>query len=95
MITDGGRGPGYGNRVRKYLQPVFAVPYGAALAIFVVAVIFFGWFGFWLGVAVLALVKVGRWAVPLIKLSYRQEPSAAPVDAPIEFSDDGSVDASR
>jgi len=65
--------------VRQYLRPGFAVPYGIALAVFAVAVIFFGWAGFWLGVAVLVLVRVARWGVPLIRLSYQeprdQEPS--------------------
>ncbi len=70
-------GSGYGNRVRRYLQPGFVVAYGVVTAIFVVAVIFFGWFGFWLGLAVLALVKVARWGIPLIKLSYQRQPPAA------------------
>jgi hypothetical protein len=56
----------------KYLRPAFAVPYGVALAVFVVAVIFFGWAGFWLGVAVLLRVRVARWGVPLIGLSYQE-----------------------
>lgn len=80
--------------MRNYLRPAFVVPYGVAAAIFVVAVIFFGWFGFWLGLAVLALVKVARWGVPLIKLSYQQGPPSANAtaadDAPSE-----PVDASR
>ena len=57
--------------MRQYLRPGFAVPYGIALAIFVVAVVFFGWAGFWLGLAVLVLVKVARWGIPLIRLSYQ------------------------
>ena len=88
MITDDGavgrmaaapsvpRAPRYGRPVRTYLRPGFAVPYGLALAVFIVAVIFFGWAGFWLGLAVLVLVKVARWGLPLIKLSYAPAPTA-------------------
>lgn len=52
------------------------MPYGVALAITVVATVFFGWAGFWLGVAVIVLVRLWRWGVPLIKLSYAPPPDA-------------------
>ena len=68
--------------MRQYLRPGFAVPYGIALAVFAVAVIFFGWAGFWLGVAVLVLVRVARWGVPLIRLSY-QKPSHQEMAPPV------------
>jgi hypothetical protein len=60
--------------VRNYLRPAFAIPYGVALAVAVVLIVFFGWAGFWLGLAILALVRVTRWGVPLIKLSYAPVP---------------------
>jgi len=52
--------------VRKYLRPGFAAPYGVATALAVVSIVFFGWAGFWLGLAIVALVKAARWGVPLI-----------------------------
>jgi fatty acid desaturase len=67
--------------VRKHLRPGFAIPYGVALAILVVAVVFFGWAGFWLGLAVLVLVKTACWGVPLIKLSYHHGESPASAQA--------------
>lgn len=49
------------------------IVYGLALALAIAATVFFGWAGFWLGVALVLLAKVGVWAVPLIKLSYRRD----------------------
>lgn len=62
--------------MRSYLRPGFAIPYGVVLALAVVLIVFFGWAGFWLGLAIFALVKVARWGLPLIKLSYAPAPSA-------------------
>jgi len=50
------------------------IAYGVATAIAIVAIVFFGWAGLWLGVVVLALTKAGIWGVPLIKLSYARRP---------------------
>jgi hypothetical protein len=63
--------------VRSYLRPRFAIPYGVVLALAVVLIVFFGWAGFWLALAIFALVKVTRWGVPLIKLSYGPKPDDA------------------
>jgi len=46
------------------------IAYGVALALGIVTTIFFGWYGFWLGLGAVGLVKVAFWAFPLIKLSY-------------------------
>ena len=56
------------------MRPGFAVPYGITFAIAAVLIAFFGWAGFWLALAIFALVKVTRWGVPLIKLSYAPAP---------------------
>jgi len=78
--------------VRKYVRPGFAVPYGVAIALAVVLIAFFGWAGFWLGVAIIALVKATRWGVPLIKLSYA--PAPQPAEDP-QSSDDQPAPATR
>ncbi len=51
--------------------------YGVALALAITATVFFGWAGFWLGVALLVVAKVGLWAAPLVKLSYRDQPKGS------------------
>ncbi len=60
--------------MRTYLRPAIAVPYAVALGIAVVTTVFFGWAGFWLGAAVIILVRLGRWGIPLIRLSYQPAP---------------------
>lgn len=77
--------------MRSYLRPGFAIAYGVALAVGIVVIVFFGWAGWWLGLAILALVKVARWGVPLIKLSY-QPAAAAQASQP---SDDAPAPATR
>ena len=80
--------------MRRYLRPGFAVPYGIALVIAALSIIFFGWAGFWLGLGVVVLVKVALWGVPLIRLSYQ----AAPRPSAEQVADGApgeSVDASR
>jgi hypothetical protein len=67
--------------VRTYLKPAFAVPYGITLVIASLLIAFFGWAGFWLALAIFALVKVTRWGVPLIKLSYARAPDQPADDA--------------
>jgi hypothetical protein len=61
-------------RQSRRLDPVKLGAYLAAVALWVVVTVFFGRYGFFLGLAVLVLVKVGFWAVPLVKLSYRSDP---------------------
>jgi hypothetical protein len=56
--------------VPRRSRPSRIVAYATALAITVVTTLFFGWAGFWLGLAVFAFVKLGLWAAPLIRLSY-------------------------
>lgn len=80
--------------MRQYLRPGFAVPYGIALVIAVFSIIFFGWAGFWLGLAVVVLVKVARWGVPLIRLSYQAAPRP-PAEQVADGAPGESVDASR
>ncbi len=53
------------------------IVYGVALALAITATVFFGWAGFWLGVALLVVAKVGLWAAPLVKLSYRDQPKGS------------------
>lgn len=53
------------------------VVFGVALALAITATVFFGWAGFWLGVALLVVAKVGLWAAPLVKLSYRDQPKGS------------------
>ena len=69
---------------RRYPDEVLAhvvrpnlIAYGVATAIAIATIVFFGWAGFWLGLVVLVLTKVGTWGVPLIKLSYAQRPDDA------------------
>jgi hypothetical protein len=78
--------------VRKYLRPGFAAPYGVATALAVVSIVFFGWAGFWLGLAIVALVKAARWGVPLIRLSYAPARQRAEEPQP---SDDQPAPAAR
>lgn len=59
---------------RGRIDPLKLGVYLAAVALWVVLTIFFGRYGFFLGLAVLVLVKVAFWAVPLVKLSYRSDP---------------------
>jgi hypothetical protein len=44
--------------------------YALALAVAIVAVVSYGWAGFWLGVGLLVLTRLMVWALPLVKLSY-------------------------
>lgn len=53
------------------------IVYGVALVLAITATVFFGWAGFWLGVALVVVAKVGLWAAPLIKLSYRDKPKGS------------------
>jgi hypothetical protein len=81
--------------VRKRLSPGFAIPYGVAIALAVVLIAFFGWAGFWLGVAIVVSVRATRWGVPLIKLSYAPAPAPAPapMPAPAQPVDDAGTAA--
>jgi hypothetical protein len=53
------------------------VVYGVAFALAITATVLFGWAGFWLGLALLVVAKVGLWAAPLVKLSYRDQPKGS------------------
>lgn len=81
--------------MRQYLRPGFAVPYGVVLVIAVVSIIFFGWAGFWLGLSVLVLVKVARWGIPLIRLSYQEAPPVTPAEQVADDAPGESVEARR
>jgi len=64
-------------RILRVWQLRRRIAYGVALALGIVMTIFFGWYGFWLGLGAVVLVKVAFWAFPLIKLSYANESGGA------------------
>lgn len=51
------------------------VALGVAFALAIVTTGLFGWYGFWLGLALIGIVKVGFWAFPLVKLSFAAKPA--------------------
>jgi len=66
-------------RRRPRINPLKLGAYLAAVVLWVVATIFFGRYGFFLGLAIVVLVRVAFWAVPLVRLSYatdHHEPQA-------------------
>jgi uncharacterized membrane protein YGL010W len=66
--------PRYGDdMVLRGVHPATILAYAIALAVTVAATVFFGRAGLLLGLIVLGLVRLGTWALPLIKLSYAEE----------------------
>ncbi|MGH8889411.1 MAG: hypothetical protein ACRDV3_06570 [Acidothermaceae bacterium] len=60
-------------RILQAWQRRRRIAFSSAFAVALVAIFFFGWYGFWLGLGLVLLVKVGFWVFPLINASYADQ----------------------